>query len=94
MKEAIKNLDGKSMAMIITSAGGIVIALVLIYYTFSRPDSANGIVLEKLNNFQQDFTAYKTDDISTKKEYTNALIQFSKVVEGNTKVMEQVLRQR
>lgn len=82
MKEILKNLDAKTL----TSAGAVIIALYLIY-------AYSELAGNRINGVTQAFNDFKTADINAKKDLAEAFLQNAKALEGNTKVMEQVLRQ-
>lgn len=87
LKEILKDIDSKT----ITSAGGIVIALVLAYFLYQLA----GVKIDTgLANVANAMTTSAQEDAKLKSDLTQALIRNAAAIEGNTKVMEQVLRQR
>lgn len=83
MKQFLQAIDSKT----ITSAGGIVIALMLGYLLYD-------VGVNKTQNIANSVSAFAATDATSKDRLAEALIQNAKALEGNTKVMEQVLRQK
>lgn len=83
MKQFLQAIDSKT----ITSAGGIVIALMLGYLLYD-------VGVNKTQNIANAVSAFAATDANSKDRLADALIQNAKALEGNTKVMEQVLRQK
>lgn len=82
-KELLKNIDAKT----ITSVGGIILAAFLCYVLWD-------IAGQKIDGISQALAEFSTGDLKSKDNLANALLQNAKALEGNTKVMEQVLRQQ
>lgn len=83
MNKFLEQLDSKT----ITSAGGIILAIMLSFFLYSLSGAKIDSVTNALASFQ-------ASDQSSKDKLANALLENAKVIEGNTRVMQQVLNQK
>jgi len=81
MQNLLKIIDAK----ILKESGLTIIVIILLFFIYD-------ISTDKFAGVANAVTEFKNEDISAKKDLANALVQNAKALEGNTKIMEQVLR--
>lgn len=83
MPNLFKDIDSKT----ITTGGGILLAAFCIYVMWDTYNTG-------FRNLTTTVYARQDEELQAKNDLTKALTQNAAAIEGNTKVMEQVLRQR
>lgn len=83
MNKMLESFDAKT----ITSAGGIVVAIISIYFLWD-------VSSKRIDNIVNAQTTASASEQSYKDKLADALLQNARAIEGNTKVMEQVLKTR
>jgi len=83
MNKFLEQLDSKT----ITSAGGIILAIMLSFFLYSLSGA-------KIDNVTAALASFQASDQLSKDKLANALLENAKVIEGNTRVMQQVLNQK
>lgn len=79
MNKILEKLDGKQIALIITSAGGIVIAGYLVYTQFKLTSNHLDHLNQSLDNHDK-----------TMQETNKVLIKLSNVIESNTEILRSI----
>lgn len=83
MDKALKIIDPK----MVTSVGGIIIAIMMAYFLYDICVSRISLIAKAMTDFQ-------SEDIKAKEDLAQALTRNAVAIEGNTKVIEQVLRDK
>ena len=85
MYSFLEKLDGKQVAMIITSVGGIILAMGLSFTLYK-------ILNNDLTHLNSSIERQTEVQVSTNLGNIQALGQVSKAIEGNTKILEIIER--
>lgn len=83
MDKILKALDPKT----ITSVGGIILAIILSYFLYD-------LTVNQMQGLQKTIAESSSADAKSKEALADALLKNAVAIEGNTKIMEQLLRDK